>query len=171
MLTVLVVLHHTAIMFGGDGGWYLRHAASSQLATILLTLLCAVDQSFFMGAFFLLAGYFTPRSFDGKGLLRFGIDRLLRLGLPILVYGLLIGPLTLSLTASHDSGAGVLAEWGHLIMRPTFNIGPLWFAWALLIFSGVYSLMALMRQIITAYFSINYKKYAARSPWQYAPIL
>lgn len=93
-----------------------------------------------MGAFFLPVGCFTPRSFDSKGLLRFGLDRLLRLGLPLLVYGLLIGPFTLALTAAHN-GASVLEAWNHLLMRPTFNIGPLWFAWALLIISGAYALI------------------------------
>ncbi|MES2048969.1 MAG: acyltransferase [Pseudomonadota bacterium] len=140
MLTVLVILHHTAIMFGGDGGWYLRYAASSTLAKASLTLLCAVDQSFFMGAFFLLAGYFTPHSFDSKGWQRFMKDRLLRLGLPILVYGFLLGPLTIALSEP-SKPEGVLQLWGSLIGRYTFNIGPLWFAYALLIFSAGYALL------------------------------
>ena len=48
LLTVLAVLHHTAIRFGGDGGWYFRSPASSTLAEGWLTLLCPVDQSFFI---------------------------------------------------------------------------------------------------------------------------
>ncbi len=143
MLTGLVILHHTSIMFGGDGGWYVRYPADSTLAQALLTLLCAVDQSFFMGAFFLLAGYFTPRSFDAKGLPRFCKDRLIRLGVPIVVYGFFIGPLTLALAAAPNA-AGVLPMWGQLIVRPTFNIGPLWFAYALLIFSAAYVLLRLL---------------------------
>ncbi|MCX7220596.1 MAG: acyltransferase family protein [Burkholderiales bacterium] len=140
MLTILVILHHTAIMFGGDGGWYLRYDASSTMAKALLTLLCAIDQSFFMGTFFLLAGYFTPRSFDSKGWRRFGIDRLVRLGLPLLVYGFLIGPLTIALSEPPNT-VGMLEHWGVLIGRFTFNIGPLWFAYALLIFSAAYALL------------------------------
>jgi fucose 4-O-acetylase-like acetyltransferase len=39
-----------------------------------------------MSAFFLLAGYFTPRSFERKGSKQFLIDRLIRLGIPIAIY-------------------------------------------------------------------------------------
>jgi glucans biosynthesis protein C len=139
-LTALVILHHTAIMFGADGGWYIRHEADTTLAKGLLTLFCAINQSFFMGAFFLLAGYFTPRSFDSKGPMRYGKDRLMRLGLPTLVYGFLLGPLTLAL-AQAPSLAEVPTRWASIVARFTFNIGPLWFAYALLIFSAVYALV------------------------------
>jgi hypothetical protein len=140
ILTLLVVLHHSAIMFGGEGGWYLRYRADGQAAEIMLTLLCAVDQSFFMGAFFLLAGYFTPGSLAGKGLPRFVTDRLLRLGVPLLLYGFLLGPLTLALADAPDA-ARLLPAWGQLLGRATFNLGPLWFAWALLLFSGLWLLL------------------------------
>ena len=43
-------------------------------------LLAAVDQAFFMGMFFLVAGYYTPGSWRRKGTTRFAADRLLRLG-------------------------------------------------------------------------------------------
>jgi hypothetical protein len=143
LLTVLVILHHTAIMFGGDGGWYLRYAATSKLSQALLTLFAAVNQSFFMGAFFLLAGYFTPRSIDSKGLFRFSVDRLARLGIPVLIYGFFIGPLTIAL-ANTPANSTVMAEWWRLVANFTFNIGPLWFAYALLIFSLAYVLLKLL---------------------------
>jgi glucans biosynthesis protein C len=137
VLTALVILHHTAIMFGADGGWYVRHAADSTLAKGLLTVFCAVNQSFFMGAFFLLAGYFTPRSLESKGLWRFSKERFSRLGLPILVYGFLLGPLTIALVNAPTT-ADVPAHWANLIGRFTFNIGPLWFAYALLLFAALF---------------------------------
>ncbi len=143
ILTVLVILHHTSIMFGGDGGWYMRSHASSQLAGILLTLLCAVDQAFFMGAFFLLAGYFTQRSFDGKGLQRFSVDRMMRLGIPLIVYALVIGPLTIAL-ANGEGFSGLPARWLQRMSVPSVNLGPLWFAWALLIFAAVYALLRVL---------------------------
>jgi glucans biosynthesis protein C len=147
-LTALVILHHTAIMFGADGGWYVRYPADSTLAQGLLTLLCAVDQSFFMGAFFLLAGYFTPRSVESKGLTRFGKDRLVRLGIPILVYGFFLGPLTVALVSA-PTLADVPSQCAKLIRQFTFNIGPLWFAYALLIFSALY---VIARQMLSPRF-------------------
>ncbi|MCY1373061.1 hypothetical protein D9M69_603110 [compost metagenome] len=63
-LTVLVISHHTAITYGGSGSWFYREVTDSgRPSSFLLTLFCAVNQSFFMGMFFLLAGYFTPASF------------------------------------------------------------------------------------------------------------
>ena len=134
-LTVLVIWHHSAIMFGGPGGWYLRTPADGKPTVILFTLLCSVDQAFFMGAFFLLSGYFTPRALDSKGVWKFAADRFLRLGIPILVYGFVIGPLTIIL-AAFAQGASVASFWGRLLGGPRFEIGPLWFAFALLLFNA-----------------------------------
>ncbi len=50
-----------------------------------------------MGFFFLLAGYFTPAALERKGYARFIGDRFLRLGLPLLAFGLVLGPLTAAL--------------------------------------------------------------------------
>lgn len=136
-LTALVILHHTAIMFGGPGGWYLRSDATSQMEKILFTVFCSIDQAFFMGFFFLLAGYFTPRSYDRKGTIQYGIDRLLRLGVPIVVYGFFIGPMTVAL-ADTAAGGNFFETWLSLIRRGYFNIGPLWFAEALIVFSIAY---------------------------------
>lgn len=137
VLTILVILHHTAIMYGAEGGWYLRYKPDSTLSGALLTLFCGVNQSFFMGMFFLLAGCFTPRSFETKGAKKFMLDRVLRLGLPILVFGFLLGPLSIAL-AETPAAFNVPSFWWYLLSKLTFNIGPLWFAYALLIFSAIY---------------------------------
>ncbi len=56
-LTVLVVLHHTALTYGAIGGWFYRELpTSAALSSQLLVFFCTVNQSFFMGLFFLLAG-------------------------------------------------------------------------------------------------------------------
>ena len=80
VLTVLVIAHHTAITYGGSGGWFYRevHDGGAPLS-LALTLFCSINQSFFMGLFFLLAGYFSPPALVAKGLRRFVLDRLLRL--------------------------------------------------------------------------------------------
>jgi peptidoglycan/LPS O-acetylase OafA/YrhL len=138
-LTVLVMWHHSAIMFGGPGGWYVRNPVDGTLTKVLFTLMCSVDQAFFMGAFFLLSGYFTPRALDRKGLGSFAADRLLRLGVPLVVYGFLIGPMTVAL-AAHVRGAPFWSTWLRFLAEPRFEIGPLWFAFALLLFNAGYVL-------------------------------
>ncbi len=95
VMTALVLLHHTAITYGAIGGWfYSEIKPSASPSSLLLTLFCATNQAYFMGFFFLLAGYFTPGSLERKGYARFIGDRFLRLGLPLLAFGLILGPLT-----------------------------------------------------------------------------
>lgn len=135
VLTALVIVHHTAITYGGSGGWFYREVTDGSTASsLLLTLLCAVNQAFFMGMFFLIAGYFTPTSLARKGTRHFLQDRLWRLGLPLLVFGFVLGPLTEAL-AGAAKGAGVLDAWLTALSQGRFVIGPLWFAFALLIFA------------------------------------
>src|SRR5580692_5537299 len=101
VLTVLVILHHTAITYGAVGDWFWREVEfSPTLSGILLVLFCTTNQAYFMGFFFLLAGYFTPASLDRKGYGQFILDRFIRLGIPILAFGFILGPLTAALVTS-----------------------------------------------------------------------
>ncbi|TXH46862.1 MAG: acyltransferase [Burkholderiaceae bacterium] len=138
VLTVLVIAHHTAITYGGSGGWFYREVTDGGAPfSLLLTLFCSVNQAFFMGMFFLLAGYFTPPALAAKGLRRFVADRLLRLGLPLLVFGFVLGPLTVAL-AGTQQGRAFWPRWWQLVSEGRFVIGPLWFAWALLLFTAAW---------------------------------
>lgn len=135
VLTALVIAHHTAITYGGSGSWFYREVTDEgQPSSLLLTLFCAVNQSFFMGMFFLLAGYFTPGSLRRKGTARFLMDRGVRLGVPLLVFGFVLGPLAVAL-GSTSQGHTTLDRWSALLRSGTFVMGPLWFAWALLLFA------------------------------------
>ena len=135
--TLLVVFHHTAITYGAIGGWYYHEEVPHHgLQTSLLILFCTINQAWFMGLFFLLAGYFTPAALDRKGAVRWFADRLLRLGLPLIVYGFVIGPATIALAQTaqgHPFCATLLTLW----RRADFENGPLWFAQALLMVSLV----------------------------------
>ncbi|HTC97159.1 MAG TPA: acyltransferase family protein, partial [Bradyrhizobium sp.] len=95
-VTLLVVFHHTAITYGAIGGWYYREIEPStkSLGGIVLILFCTINQAWFMGLFFLLAGYFTPPAYDRHGTGGFIRERVIRLGIPLLVYFLLLHPLT-----------------------------------------------------------------------------
>ena len=59
--TLLVVLHHTAITYGAIGGWFYKEIPTDRsVSSMLLVFFCTLNQAWFMGLFFLLAGYFTP---------------------------------------------------------------------------------------------------------------
>ena len=134
VMTAMVILHHTAITYGAPGGWFWTELRpSGSLSSVLLTLFVSTNQAYFMGFFFLLAGYFTPASLERKGYKRFLCDRFLRLGLPLLAFGLVLGPLTAAIvTAARGDGFWPTIEV--LWQRKDFINGPLWFAEALLIF-------------------------------------
>jgi len=139
VLTALVILHHAAIMYGAPGGWYLTYPAHGVAEKLPFAVFVSVNQAFFMGFFFLLSGYFTALSYERKGAARFARDRLLRLGIPLLVYGFVLGPLTVAL-ADLREGHPFLPNWMGMMAALRFEIGPLWFAWALLLFSAAYLL-------------------------------
>ena len=150
VLTVLVIVHHAAITYGASGGWFYREVQDAGApASLLLTVLTAVNQAFFMGLFFLIAGYFTPGSWRRKGTARFVADRLLRLGLPLLVFGFVLGPLTVAL-AGVPSGRPVIDRWLALMADGRFVIGPLWFALALLLFAAAWLPWAHLRPAVAA---------------------
>jgi peptidoglycan/LPS O-acetylase OafA/YrhL len=138
VMTALVILHHTAITYGAPGGWFWTELKpSGSPSSVLLTLFVSTNQAYFMGFFFLLAGYFTPASLERKGYPRFIGDRLLRLGLPLLAFGLVLGPLTAAIV-NYAQGNGFWACIRWLWRHKQFMNGPLWFAQALLIFSLAY---------------------------------
>jgi len=138
IMTAFVILHHTAITYGASGSWFYNELhASGQISSILLTLFCATNQAYFMGFFFLLAGYFTPGSLERKGYGQFIGDRFTRLGIPLLVFIFILGPLTAAMVASHD-GKGFWIVFPYLWNHAVIINGPLWFAQALLIFSLAY---------------------------------
>jgi peptidoglycan/LPS O-acetylase OafA/YrhL len=138
VMTALVVVFHTAIVYGSLGGWFYHEVQpSASLPSLLLSMFVVTNQAYFMGFFFLLAGYFTPPSLERKGYGRFLADRFLRLGLPLLAFGLLLGPLTAGMVnAVTDDGFWACIEW--LWRHKRFINGPLWFTQALLIFSLAY---------------------------------
>ena len=137
-VTLLVVLHHTAITYGASGGWYYKEVLPSKsLDSLLLILFTATNQAWFMGLFFLLAGYYTPPALQRHGTAGFVRERLLRLGVPLAFYFFILSPFTvaLALTAKELSFVRVL-PW--LWRNGRFEPGPLWFVEALLIFTAVW---------------------------------
>ncbi len=137
-LTLLVLFHHTAITYGASGDWYYTEVHTGRdLSSSLLSLFTGFNQAFFMGLFFLLAGYFTPGAAERHGAPAYARQRGLRLGLPLIVYFLLLSPVTIALAATargHNFFKAFVYVWTHGLMEP----GPLWFCQALLIFAGLY---------------------------------
>lgn len=141
MLVILVVLHHIALVYGASAPfYYVEPPFDEPIAFKALLIFVLFNQAWFMGAFFLLAGYFTPGSFDRKGARTFIRERLVRLGIPLLIFLFLLNPISeLGGYLMPTTLTGVIdpPTWS---MYPTFiGLGPLWFVALLLIFSFGYA--------------------------------
>ena len=138
IMTAFVILHHAAITYGASGSWYYNELhVSGELPSILLTLFVATNQAYFMGFFFLLAGYFTPGSLERKGYARFIGDRFTRLGLPLVAFIFILNPFTDAFVRAYE-GHGFWQTFPYYWNHGTIGNGPLWFAQALIIFSLAY---------------------------------
>jgi glucan biosynthesis protein C len=142
-LAILVVLHHVSLVYGASAPfYYVNPPFNDLLAFRALLVFVLVNQSWFMGAFFLLAGYFTPGSYDRKGQDSFLKDRLLRLGVPLVVFSLVLQPL--SLIGLYLEPAPQITEpltWQNYsqMYQHFVGLGPLWFVALLLVFSFGYA--------------------------------
>jgi fucose 4-O-acetylase-like acetyltransferase len=146
----LVVLGHVAVSYGAEGDWYLHGTGQvSPLALILMLPLMAIGAAFMMGLLFLIAGYFTPRSYDRKGPGPFLVDRLKRLGIPLLLFAIVINPMIEYLVEAH-TGEYQGSYWSfippYIRNLDTAGFGVTWFLEALLIFSIFYILWRLLTQ-------------------------
>ena len=146
----LVVLGHVAVSYGAEGDWYLHgEGQASPLAFVLMLPLMAIGAAFMMGLLFLIAGYFTPRSYDRKGPGPFLVDRLKRLGIPLLLFAIVINPIIEYLVEAH-TGEFQGSYWSfippYIRNLDTAGFGVTWFLEALLIFSIFYILWRLLTQ-------------------------
>ncbi|NOT77310.1 MAG: acyltransferase family protein [Cyclobacteriaceae bacterium] len=137
-MTFLVILHHTAITYGAPGGWYYNEKADGLASGLLLTVFVSTNQSFFMGMFFLLSSYFVPASLDRKGTLKFLLDRLKRLGIPLIFYSLVLGPVTIYILIRLGYNKEVSFIDYYFNREGWIQVGVLWFTAALLLFTTIY---------------------------------
>ena len=138
-LTVLVVAHHAGQTYGPTGGrWPVFEAERAAL----LGPFFAVNAAFFMGLFFLLSGYFLPASVERKGGAAFLRDRLVRFGLPLVLFAVaLFGPVAY---ADYTAAGGALSYPAFFVRvfvgEGRVELGHLWFLAHLLVYGALYVL-------------------------------
>jgi len=129
-LIALVVFHHAAQPYGPGGAWPIASETNTILDIAVLGIFMAVNMSFFMGLFFMISAYFVPSSLERKGAAKFMKDRLVKLGIPIVIFVF-----------------GVFPAWGYLLTgQPMIGLGHLWFLELLLIFSAAYAAYWLLKK-------------------------
>jgi surface polysaccharide O-acyltransferase-like enzyme len=157
LLIIMVILWHMAVTYGAPGFWPYRESRPDELTALVFTLFSVINGPYVLGFFFMIAGYFTPGAYDRKGPGGFLATRMIRLGIPLLIYVALIDPLIYY--------AIQISEWGTTASLPTFwrswrkhvggyrqygpGVGPMWFVELMLIFIVVYWLGRLVVGFLT----------------------
>jgi hypothetical protein len=144
LLICLVIMTHCSITYGGPGTWYFTDPGNAAGAPFILMVIDSLNQAFFMGFFVLISAYFVPGSLIRKGRDIFTRDRLVRLGIPLLVWVLFINPLIL-LIFRLDTGS-FPNNWATLLNPITgAGLGPMWFVFFLLVATFAYLLWTKFR--------------------------
>lgn len=143
-MIVLVVNMHACVTYTHVGDWYIKSTREPELSAKVPYILWQGHlQAFFMGLLFFLAGHFAERSLTRKGRAGFLRERLWRLGIPTLLYILVIHPfIVLGLNPWNAKFGPKLTWYWQFLTSGRFigESGPMWFAFALLIFCVVFAL-------------------------------
>jgi len=135
------VLHHVALVYGAAAPfYYVEPPMNDPLAFMVLLVFVLYNQAWFMGAFFLVAGYFTPGSFDRKGPGSFLNGRLLRLGIPLIIFYFVLSPISsIGYWQMPASLTGITNPLSWQAYPYLLGMGPMWFVAMLLVFNFGYA--------------------------------
>lgn len=133
LLTILVILHHVAITFGGEGHFIINVSGGSDAVKLFLTAFLAINQSYFMGIFFSISAFFSYKSIVKKGKKTFITGKIMRLMLPATVYFLIVNPLLFFIIKKYY----LKLPSEDIYYSP--GLGALWFIAALAIFDIIFA--------------------------------
>lgn len=138
-LTAAVIVAHAAMTYGAVGTWiYEEEETLSDALAGLLGALVAGGVMFALGLFFLIAGMLTTVSLGRVGPGRFLRSRLVRLGLPVVAYALVVWPVlhwVIDLLVE-DGPSSLLSSYRAQVEGSAWQqlgTGPMWFVAILLV--------------------------------------
>lgn len=145
----LVVLQHVALGYIAGGQAVSAGSYTDGTAPVVDTVqwsgfnvVVTWTNGFFMPLMFLLSGLFVRPSLARKGLRQYLADRVVRLGVPLLVGIVTIVPLSYYAAFLLSGGSGNFAAfWTHMVTVGPWPSGPLWFVGALLVFDAVLAML------------------------------
>ena len=109
-------------------------------------LMAGFNDTFFMALMFFISGLFMWRSLARKGIGKYLGDRLIRLGIPLVIGVLFLIPLAyypaqLTVEKIYGGETGFFEFWINMARVGFGTAGPLWFVWLLLVFDSVAALI------------------------------
>jgi glucans biosynthesis protein C len=141
-----VIVLHAATAYVLDIDWYYQERTTSTLTPTLLAFPALLAGLFGLGPLFLVGGLLSVASLARKGPGGFARGRLVRLGVPLLVFVVLIDPLTDYLGSVAEGEHPRL--WPYLVDQTgTRDTGPLWFVALLLLVSLAYAGLRRLRPV------------------------
>jgi Acyltransferase family len=142
LMVAVIIAGHGALAYGSlESAWPYQDVQEVQLGKVsdlALSIVVIPAALFVMGLFFLISGLLTPGSVSRKGPRYFARDRLVRLGVPLVVWTLLIWPG--AIWTAHLAAGGNHSFWWQVTHAdPVLDTGPMWFVEVLLVYSLAYA--------------------------------
>lgn len=125
-LAMAVIVFHVVLVYAETDLWIYHLPSADPTTLAALRAYISLHHAYAMGGFFFLAGLFTPASCRRRGARAFFLDRSRRLGVPVLLYLLIVSP---GLSWLLDADPGQTLAWG---------VGPMWFPCLLFLFTLLY---------------------------------
>ncbi|KFY18283.1 hypothetical protein V492_00010 [Pseudogymnoascus sp. VKM F-4246] len=147
-LTALVIYHHAAVPYGGLGFWFYSSKHYPPGSSLTLSAFNVINQSYFMGSFFFLSGYFSNKALKRKGAKSFLKTKFFKLGVPLVVYTLLGVPAQIAILKLYNKeflGWEILTDYWKALDGVK---GPLWFSGLLLVFDSIAALCPSIPQFL-----------------------
>ncbi len=137
-VVAMVIVHHAALPYGlvGENAWPLTDARR----VAVLGTFSGVNASFGMALIFLISGCVVPDSFDRHGAAAFIRARLHRLGVPLVVFSLVM--LVPGIVVQFVRDGRALASFPGYLLHTLFSeqhLGHLWYLTVLLVFVVLYA--------------------------------
>jgi hypothetical protein len=141
LVAVIIAAHGIGAYSDLESAWPYQDVHEVQLGAVsngALALVVLPAVLFVMGLFFLISGLVTPGSVERKGPRAFARDRLVRLGVPLAVWALVVWPG--AKWAVYQVGGETSSFWWRFVHSdPFLDTGPMWFVEVLLIYSLAYA--------------------------------
>lgn len=137
ILTLLVIAHHSCQAYTIGGDWPVKDVIRSEYIS---SFLC-VNMTFFMGAFFFIAGYFIPKSLESNSTRSYIKKRAKRLLLPVVSLLLFIVPIYMYFCYHHTVNSTIhfIDFYIHVyIQQGMISYDHGWFLVSLFLYSLIY---------------------------------
>jgi glucans biosynthesis protein C len=136
-----MILTHVGTAYVVDIGWYYEERTASAATQAVFWALLGVGGLFAMGLLFLVAGLVTPGSLGRRGPAGFARGRLVRLGIPLVVFLAVADPLLDLVGYRGEGGQADLRTFLSRWWRYDADLSVMWFVAVLLVFSLGYAVL------------------------------